>query len=975
MNLRRIRHFEGRGLAVGLIALQLVAYLALPAFAEDTEKRGLFGFGGKKPTEPANPTNPETPSAEACGHLLQSVGRHLAGTITRTSSNSDGINHIAVKERVGRDQEVEDLESRILAGHNIAVVGKKNVGKDSLVHRFVDLSEKGELSKEMKNVKIHRIDWRSMAQTSRRQDEKGTLVQPEGPLLKIMQNARDARSKGSKDVHYLYIPNIDELLGPPITEAKTAVMNALREIAETENSNLKLLVTAENKELVSSSDFFDDKHFQYRTELKPLDEADVLDALAKVRSTIEKSSGLIIDQQALRDAHRIAEASFKDQNVITATEQLLQMAVAKIKRASDPNAKPLDVRRTNRDLKRIEDRIDEIRGRSEAQEELKKLEVEREQVLRKLDQLSNQVSKEKGMMQDIVGLNMKLSEIDLELTKLKNSYDEGQFAKVAELAIRKRMLEKEINEKQLLLADSQRERTLNPTKVDKTLLEMVGRQMKVSTFANTGGGTAVRGDSEFGTKSTEFEVEGIPDTGFDDIGGMHEVKAAIKKGIFNPVNNPEAAKAYRVPPRAVIGMYSYPGNGKTLMAKAIAHELGGKFMNVNAANIKSTWVSQGAKNVKSLFKAIREQSQKDLVAASKEGIVTVFLDEFDSIGGQRGGFGNKSDDEIVNQFLQELDGVGGRVDNVVIIVASNRPDLLDDALIRPGRIDQWYFIPNPDLEAREAILKINMKKMQKAFEAYAFKPEKDEAIDYFALAKKLEGYTGADIASIIQQLGNDKLNQVIDDYMTKFPDHKGPVPQGELKPITHADVEAAIVSRKDLPSRPSDEVKSGVESFRRRRGNGGEPAQGTSTDTAKPVDAPQASDVAPEQLIKSLVREIKGADFKKEVLQSSKPVLIQFMNPSCGPCKSQRVEVEALANENPGMKVVILDGSQNLETLKQYGVSQYPTTMIFHKKGEIAFRQDGFVPGKVKGEVQTFLDTNYPKQVQRQKQNAAPGSD
>jgi transitional endoplasmic reticulum ATPase len=177
-------------------------------------------------------------------------------------------------------------------------------------------------------------------------------------------------------------------------------------------------------------------------------------------------------------------------------------------------------------------------------------------------------------------------------------------------------------------------------------------------------------------------------------------------------------------------MYGPPGTGKTLLAKAVANEADSNFISVKGPELLSKWVGESEKGVREVFSKARENAP-----------TVIFFDEIDSIATERGG--NTSDsgvgERVVSQLLTELDGLED-LEDVVVIATSNRPDLIDNALLRPGRLDRHVHVPVPDEAAREAIFEVHTRN----------KPLAD-SVDLSELARRTEGYVGADVEAVCRE--------------------------------------------------------------------------------------------------------------------------------------------------------------------------------------------------------------------------------
>ena len=221
-----------------------------------------------------------------------------------------------------------------------------------------------------------------------------------------------------------------------------------------------------------------------------------------------------------------------------------------------------------------------------------------------------------------------------------------------------------------------------------------------------------------------------PNVKFSDIGGLEEAKRALYEEVEMPLKEPEAFKEAGIKAPKGVLLTGPPGTGKTLLAKAVASECEANFISVKGPELVSKWVGESEKAIREMFKKAKQ------VAPS-----VIFFDEFDSIASVRGASMNGVNDKIVNQLLTELDGVE-ELSGVSIIAATNRVDLIDEALKRPGRLDSIIEIGLPDLKTREAIFKIHTKNMPL---------HKD--VDVKKLAKAVGEVSGAVIEGVCQKAG------------------------------------------------------------------------------------------------------------------------------------------------------------------------------------------------------------------------------
>jgi len=221
----------------------------------------------------------------------------------------------------------------------------------------------------------------------------------------------------------------------------------------------------------------------------------------------------------------------------------------------------------------------------------------------------------------------------------------------------------------------------------------------------------------------------IPNVKWEEIGGLETVKQELREAVEWPIKYPEVFKRLGIrPPRGIL-LYGPPGTGKTLLAKAVATESQANFISVKGPEVLSKWVGESEKAVREVFRKARETAP-----------CIVFFDELDSIAPRRGLHTDAGvTDRIVNQLLTEMDGMQ-TLKGVVIMGATNRPDILDPALLRPGRFDRVLYVPPPDKAARLQIFKIHTRGMPL-----------DKDVNLEDLAAITEGYTGADIEAVVRE--------------------------------------------------------------------------------------------------------------------------------------------------------------------------------------------------------------------------------
>ncbi len=241
----------------------------------------------------------------------------------------------------------------------------------------------------------------------------------------------------------------------------------------------------------------------------------------------------------------------------------------------------------------------------------------------------------------------------------------------------------------------------------------------------------------------------IPHINWDDVGGLEEVKQTMQEIIELPLKNPESFRRIGVDPPQGILLYGPPGTGKTLMAKAVANESNANFITAKGSDLLSKWYGESEQRIADVFDKARQVAP-----------AIVFLDELDALAPQRGSsMGEpRATERIVNQLLSEMDGLE-ELRGVVVVAATNRPDMVDSALLRPGRFDELIHVPVPDDAARKKIFEIHTEGMHL-----------EPGVNLEKLADLATNYTGADIAAVCKKAGRLALREDVDSQFVRM-DH------------------------------------------------------------------------------------------------------------------------------------------------------------------------------------------------------------
>ncbi|MHC3436998.1 proteasome-activating nucleotidase Pan2 [Natrialbaceae archaeon A-gly3] len=256
-------------------------------------------------------------------------------------------------------------------------------------------------------------------------------------------------------------------------------------------------------------------------------------------------------------------------------------------------------------------------------------------------------------------------------------------------------------------------------------------------------------DAETDARAQSMEIDESPSVGYEDIGGIDDQVREVREAVEQPLAQPELFEEVGIDPPSGVLLYGPPGTGKTMLAKAVANQTDATFIKMAGSELVRKFIGEGSRLVRDLFEMAQEREP-----------AIIFIDEIDAIAAKRTESKTSGDAEVqrtMMQLLSEMDGFEPRGE-VRIIAATNRFDMLDSAILRPGRFDRLIEVPEPDDEGREQIFRIHTRGMSV-----------DDDVDFEALAEETEGYSGAEVESVATEAGMFAIrNDRTDVHMVDF---------------------------------------------------------------------------------------------------------------------------------------------------------------------------------------------------------------
>lgn len=338
-------------------------------------------------------------------------------------------------------------------------------------------------------------------------------------------------------------------------------------------------------------------------------------------------------------------------------------------------------------------------------------------------------------------INYKYEVFEIYYNKAKRAMEVGNLrvAKQEYLNAAKAMFElAKVSEGELQKARVERAQRIfdlaNSIDVNSAQSNDTSNQSSTAPSSNKRGNGKNSAPNEDNTE-TVWKTSEIPSISLNDVAGLDEVKKSIEMRVLLPIKHPEIYERFNKKSGGGILLYGLPGTGKTMIAKAIAHEAQANFYSVKCSDIVSKWFGEAEQNIKNLFAEARKHDR-----------AIIFFDEFEALAAKRGGNSTVMN-RIVPELLAQIQGFGGQENKMLLLLAAtNRPWDIDSAMLRPGRFNELIYIPLPDLESRLYMIQMHLGKVPVASD-----------VNFASVAERMEGFSGADVGEFCERVKDEPI--------------------------------------------------------------------------------------------------------------------------------------------------------------------------------------------------------------------------
>ena len=641
---------------------------------------------------------------------------------------------------LGLDPAVHEIHRKILKGDHVIVSGSRLGGKTSAVTAFAQALRDGELDQKLNGAIVINFNWKTAA--SAPESIKGDLAKTELSILQQLESRwREMKSKGSQPI--IYIDDINSLFAPEPGKAlpfQDKITDMIKRLSE---EKIIQIIGETTGPIPSSADRFLSQRFG-QVEIKDLTEDQRLSVLRQSIAKLEsRYPGVKFSKDAVVQILKSSKSMGTSGMLEIAEEAAVKSYLSRADRIDSIRARAHRINELKDHLDFL-NAADDLDVTNSMKLELAKLEAEHKKDIEQRDRELQIVAEKKTLETELADLSAQIEAI------VRTRGDKTKLAELEQAASQKRLKLESISSQ---LAEVRKNHQV-------ISLEITSNQI-IDTAKQVG-----QRLQEIESLDKPWRVIEKPSVKLEDVKGMELAKAEIQR-TMDTLEFPNLTEMIlKGNSGTSMLFYGPPGNGKTLIATAAAAYFDAPIMILETNKIMSKWQGESEQNIKAFFAEVRRRAEK--------GRVFVFMDEVDSIARDRSLSlgGSESKTAVLNIILQELQGFDGKLNNVVIMAATNKPWELDPAFTRAGRFDNKVYIGPPDVSARVALL-------EKAFSGLESQLPVNSAQLIQSLAARMDGWSGAEIA---EGFGGNLRKQLFSQAVKMH--RSGELKANELPPLT-----------------------------------------------------------------------------------------------------------------------------------------------------------------------------------------------